>query len=205
VGGLNASTLVGGYRDGTSTRAFRYDSGTLTWLQPLGDANGFGMATGINNRGEVIGQSNGHAVAYANGGVRDLGAGIAKDVNERGIIVGQGADANGRPIAMMYGEVAMPFATPPYSTAIGVSNEGLVVGSGEGIGGWLLDGDTVVRMADMSAFAAAGWRKPEPTGVNDSGSIVGTATDAAGNLRAFVLVPMTRHPSKELRMVEAAR
>jgi probable HAF family extracellular repeat protein len=74
------------------------------------------------------------------------------------------------------------------------------VGSGEGIRGFLIDGDAVTRLDTLPAVVAHGWRRLEPTGINDRGWIVGTGSNADGDLRAFLLVPASEVRAKPVRL-----
>jgi hypothetical protein len=61
VGGIDASgVVVGSYREGSTTIAFRYADGVLQALAPPNSA-----ASGINSRGQVAGTSDGRAFLYA--------------------------------------------------------------------------------------------------------------------------------------------
>jgi len=98
-------------------------------------------------------------------------------------------DANGTPTPFAYTGTmrALPAAT--FSAAIAVNNRGQVVGSGEGTYGYLVDNGSVTRLDAIPAVASRGWRHLEPTGINDRGWIVGTATTPTGDLRGFLLMP----------------
>lgn len=204
IGSMNdAGTIVGAAKDGTTTRAFVYANGALQTLQPL-DGTGSSAATGINHRGDVVGRSGSRAFLFTSNTLADLGPGSARDINDRGTIVGQGSSANAQPVAVVYGRDAMPqsLEAPAYSTAIALNNGGQVVGSGEGIYGWVLDDGVYTRLADVPGVASAGYRRVEPTGINDKGWIVATASNAEGNLRALLLVPAGSSSTKALRLVE---
>lgn len=204
VGAINdAGTIVGAAKDGATTRAFIYANGAVQTLQPL-DPAGTSAATGINHRGDVVGRSGSRAFLFAYGTLADLGTGSARDINDRGTIVGQGASANAQPIATVYGHdvTPQPLEAPAYSTAIALNNGGQVVGSAEGLYGWVLDDGEFTRLADVPGVVAAGFRRVEPTGINEKGWIVATASNAEGNLRAILLVPATATKTKALRLVE---
>lgn len=196
VGGINAGgTVVGSYNDGASTRAFSYRDGVLKDLGNLGtNASTASSANAINARGQIVGNSNNHAFVYENGVMRDLGtlggaSSIAKGINDAGEIVGMAGDAHGAPTPFAYSTSMQALPAPTYSAAIAVNIKGQVIGSGEGIYGYLVDNGTVTRLDTIPAVSARGWRHLEPTGINDRGWIVGTATTPTGDLRAFLLVP----------------
>jgi len=190
-----AGTVVGSINDGASTRAFMYRDGVVTDLGNLGtDASAASSANAINAQGQIVGNSNNHAFRYQAGAMTDLGtlggsSSIAKGIDDRGDIVGMSADAHGTPTPFVYNGAMRALPAPTYSAAIAINNRGQVIGSGEGIYGYLLDNGTVTRLDTIPAVQAKGWRHLEPTGINDRGWIVGTATTSTGDLRAFVLVP----------------
>lgn len=203
VGGINdAGTVVGAYRDAGATRAFVFSRGMLQPIAVPGDAASSSAALGINKRGEVVGRTGARAFLYGDRGIEDLGAGTARAINDRGVIVGQSADGNAQPTAVVYGRGAIP--APAYSTAVAVNNRGQVVGTGEGIHGWLVDAEGFVRLDQLPAVIAKGFRRVEPTGINEQGWIVATASNADGNLRAIVLVPPEGPKGKPLRLLETA-
>jgi probable HAF family extracellular repeat protein len=190
-----AGIVVGSINDGTATRAFMYRDGIVTDLGNLGtDASASSSANAINARDEIVGNSNNHAFRYRDGAMQDLGtlggaSSIAKGIDDRGDIVGMSGDAHGTPTPFVYESVMQALPAPTYSAAIAINNRGQVIGSGEGIYGYLLDNGVVTRLDTIPAVQAKGWRHLEPTGINDRGWIVGTATTPGGDLRAFVLVP----------------
>lgn len=187
--------VVGSINDGGATRAFMYRDGVVTDLGNLGtDASASSSANAINAQGRIVGNSNNHAFVYENGAMRDLGtlggsSSIAKGIDDRGDIVGMAGDAHGTPTPFVYNSVIQALPAPTYSAAIAINSRGQVIGSGEGIYGYLLDNGTVTRLDTIPAVQAKGWRHLEPTGINDRGWIVGTATTPTGDLRAFVLMP----------------
>jgi probable HAF family extracellular repeat protein len=190
-----AGVVVGALREGTRTVAFKYEAGPVTPLVSLaGDASS--IANGINARGQVVGTANGRAVVYEGGGARDLGTlggngSSARGINDNGAIVGMSADANGQPQPFLFDGAMHPLPGPGYSGAVAINNRGQVVGSAEGTYGYLIENGQYTRLDTLPAVAAKGWRKLEPTGINDLGWIVGTATTPGGDLRAFILIPAT--------------
>lgn len=193
VGGIDGQgVVVGSYRDGTASHAFMFANGTLT---TLGDAKAESAATGINAHAQIVGRSNGRAFLYENGVMRDLGtlgggASGARDVNDLGQVVGMSADANGQPLSFIFDDAMHALPGPGYSSAVAINNRAQVVGSAEGTYGYLLEAGVYTRLDTLPAVVAKGWRHLEPTGINDKGWIVGTATASNGDLRAFLLVPV---------------
>jgi len=191
VGGINDSgVVVGSVSQGGSTHAFVYANGSLKVIG--GDA--VGEATAVNLRGQVVGTLSGRAFLYENGGVRDLGTlggfSSAKGLDDFGRVVGMSTDSHGTPYPFLWNNGAMQaMPGPSGSGAIDIDDAGLVIGSAEGTYGYFLESGTYTRLDTLPAVVQKGWRHLEPTGVNNRGWIVGTATDSSGNLRAFVLVP----------------
>jgi probable HAF family extracellular repeat protein len=196
VGDINdAGVVVGSYRSGTGTRAFIYRDGTLTDLGTLGEGvSAQNAATAINAREEVVGVSNGHAFLYADGTMRDLGTlgggiSIAKGINDRGQVVGMAFNALGQPGPFLFDGTMRALPGASESAAIAINDRMQVVGSGEGVYGYVVAGGNVTRLDAIPAVRAKGWHHLEPTGINARGWIVGTAMTAEGDSRAFLLVP----------------
>jgi probable HAF family extracellular repeat protein len=190
VGGINAAgVVVGSLADGTTTRAFVYANGAMTTLP--GE-----KAAAINSHGAIAGTANGHAFLYQGGVMRDLGtlggnASEARGLNDRGQVVGMSTDANGQPLSFLDDGAMSALPAPAYSSVAAINGRGQVVGSAEGTYGYLVDNGAYVRLDTLPEVASKGWRHLEPTGINDQGWIVGTGTNADGNLRAFLLIPAT--------------
>ena len=72
---------------GPLTRAFLWHDGASTQLATFGDS-GASSAYAINDGGQAVGASNGHAVLWDAGSVRDLGSGVATSINDRGQVAG---------------------------------------------------------------------------------------------------------------------
>jgi probable HAF family extracellular repeat protein len=73
------------------TRAFLFRDGASSELPTVGDS-GESYVYAINNAGKAVGSSNGRAVLWEAGAVRDLIDGIAFDINARGQVVGASGD-----------------------------------------------------------------------------------------------------------------
>lgn len=204
IGGINDAGAVAGTRTaGTSTRAFVFRDGVVNDLGTLDDRDPHARseATGINGRDQVVGSSNGRAFLHEAGRMRDLGTlggnnSAARGINARGEVVGGSANEFGAPSAFIYSETMKALPAPAYSSAIALNATRQVVGSGEGIRGFILEGSTTTRLEQIPAVVAKGWRRLEPTGINDRGWIVGTGENASGDLRAFLLVPSGTKPRR---------
>jgi len=192
VGAINDfNVVVGAAGSVGSGHAFIYANGSLTML---GDAAATSEATAVNLRGQVAGTIGGRAFLYDGGSVRDLGTlggfSSAKGIDDLGRVVGMSTDANGTPYPFLWTNGSMSVMPGPSgSGAIDIDDSGTVIGSAEGTHGYFLDNGTYTRLDSLPAVIARGWRHLEPTGINNRGWIVGTATDSSGNLRAFLLVP----------------
>jgi probable HAF family extracellular repeat protein len=153
----------------------------------------------------VVGTSQGRAFLYASGAIRDLGtlggnASFANGINSRGEVVGMSTNEFATPTPFVYHGTMRALPGASFASALAINNRGQVVGSGEGIRGFLIDGDQFIRLDTLPAVVAKGWRRLEPTGINDRGWIVGTATNPDGDLRAFLLIPSNEERTKPLRM-----
>jgi probable HAF family extracellular repeat protein len=192
IGDMNASGLVVGTREADGARqAFAYRDGVVTGL---GDASVPSEATAVNARGDIVGRANGRAFLFRDGAMRDLGTlggngSVARAINGTGDIVGQAANEYGQPTPFIYRGSMQALPGPAYSSAVAISASGRVAGSGEGVHGYVISGSTTTPLSELPAVTAKGWRKLEPTAMNDRGWIVGTAEDAQGDLRAFLLLP----------------
>jgi probable HAF family extracellular repeat protein len=138
---------------------------TLTDLGILGgDGSSFNFFGGINNRGQVVGQSatSGdvvHAFLYSDGQMIDLGTlggseSFASGINDRGQVVGSSS-------------IAGDTATHAFLYSDG-------------------------QMQDLNNLLApnSGWIVKEATGINDRGQIAGFGTLNGGPFRALLLTPV---------------
>lgn len=189
----DAGAIVGSYNDTGVERAFLYGDGKVTDLGPPGTP---GFATGVNASTDVVGSVNGRAFLYIGGTLRDLGTlggnnSVAKGINDRGQVVGFSSNSYGQPNPFIYEGAMRALPGGSYSEALGINNRVQVIGSGEGRYGYLIENGKVIALDTLPAVQAKGWHHLEPKGINDRGWIVGTAMNAQGDPRAFLLVPRT--------------
>jgi probable HAF family extracellular repeat protein len=183
--------VVGARASGGSTRAFVYRDGVLT---ELGPPSVRGEATAINARGQVVGSIDGRAFLYEDGALRDLGTlggsmSVARAINSSGEIVGQSSNEFGQPTPFIHRGAMQALPGPSYSSAVAISASGRVAGNAEGTYGYVVSGNAVTPLSELPSVVASGWRRLEPTAMNDRGWIVGTAENREGDLRAFLLLP----------------
>jgi len=109
-------------------------------LGTLGSPQDSSQATGINNRGDVIGWSDiqscfcSHAFLWRHGKMTDLAPlTAANDINDDGVIAGAGGTASGyRAFRWAHGK-ALNLGTlgGDFSQALGINDRGTVVGAGQ--------------------------------------------------------------------------
>ncbi len=146
-------------------------------------------AMGVNDRGDVVGQSGGHAVLWRDGRIVDLGTlggsySTAVDVNERGDVVGYGQVAGGggdHAFVWRGGRLIDLSPLPGFSSsyAFAVNDRGDVVGTSVGDRGinavlWRPDGTAV----DLTAQTGL----DEVTDLDNAGRLVGSVTPDGMNL-----------------------
>lgn len=183
--------LVGAMQDGTTsqfgganTRAFMWSNGVVT---DLGAPSGVTKAVGINRRGQIAVIANGKLFMYESGALRDLGVTVttASGFNDRGEIVGMTSFGHGPEPYIYDGVVRQIAGAYTYASAVGVNNMGQVLGSGEGVYGFLMEGGQVAR---LDTLLGAPWGHSEPIAINDRGWIVGHG-GSASDFHAFLMVP----------------
>jgi probable HAF family extracellular repeat protein len=196
IGGLSdQGVLVGGLDDGTTnsfggmnTRAFMYANGVFT---DLGAPSGWTYAIDINRTGQVAVFANGKLFMYENGVLRDLNASVtnAYGFNDRGEIVGMSSFGHGPEPFIWDGTVRQIPGGGSFAGAVGLNNMGQVLGSGEGVYGYVIEDG---RSYSTDGLLGAPWHHSEPKAINDRGWIVG---DSSGDMHAFLLVPKENAPA----------
>ncbi|WP_164932018.1 hypothetical protein [Janthinobacterium sp. 17J80-10] len=189
--------------------AVAYDRGAL---RPLN--NDMLAATGINDRGQIIGYKQvfdglpfrARAILLDNGKLTELGtldavpgrASIPAGINNAGEIVGTSSNLlTGFSQAFTYrnGKMANLGAQLGYATSEGkaINNFGDVVGAGtrpgkEGSQPFVYSKSGLTELNTLPAVLSAGWVLSEATGINDVGQIVGSGYKN-GQQRAYLLTP----------------
>ncbi len=190
-----------------------YSNGTTTDLGTLGGNSS--IAFGINNSGQVVGQSatagGGYdAFLYSGGTMNDLGtlpAGgttYGRAINSSGEVVGFAALPNGNDHAFLYSDDEMTdLGTLPggtFSQAVAINDEGEIVGTAwttptGGVVPVVFENGSLVNLDTCLINPPSGWRLGEAYAINDNGQIVCSAlySDEV-TTHAFLLTP-TPEPS----------
>jgi probable HAF family extracellular repeat protein len=219
----NSGEVTGGstipspaFYEHVTVHAFLYGGGKMRDLGTLGNAaysiNHHSAASSINDRGQVVGESDippgsffNHAFLYSGGTMRDLGAlgsdpsttySSASCINDHAQIVGSSATTpySGNYHAFLYsGTKMLDLGTLGGSTsyAYSINNSGAVVGESA-----TADGGQVAflyrggQMLDLNTLIApnSGVSLARATSINDAGQIVAWVNANGGRL--FLLTPV---------------
>ncbi len=175
---------------GSAAHAFLYSNGQMTDLGALpGNSNQGNVAYGINDSGQVVGNSGRHAFLYSNGQMADLGTlpgdvrSVAYGINTSGQVIGLSESSNGHEHAFLYsnGQMADLGTLPKYTDSIarGINDSGQVVGDSERPGirhaflysnGQMTDLGVLYSDTESLAF-----------GINNSGQVVGESASLLGS------------------------
>ncbi len=166
------------------TVSFIWEQGE--WQGPLFEPEdpraGPGNVYGINNRGQVIGASDGRALLWESGTITDLGPGTPTDINDRGQIVGmdQGGHAflweNGRTTDLGHG---WPIAINERGQVIGVRNSTDITRGPRGHG-------VVWQNGTKTDLGTLGGKWSIPTAISNRGQIIGYSSGKRGLQQAFL-------------------
>ena len=175
----------------------------------LGTLGGvFGLSNGLNNRSQVIGQSDlagdttAHPFFWDRGILTDIGTlggdnGSANGINEAGEVVGTADLADGTHHAFIWRRGRLTdvgtVGADPCSNGVTINSAGQAMGTSTDCHGNVLhlflweNGSTV----NLSALIRPGSdiTLTDPVMINDRGEIAGTGVTSDGNLRAALLVP----------------
>ena len=204
---------------------FLWDDGKMRDLGTLGGT--FGYPTWINNRGQVVGQSDlagdstAHPFLWDKGKLADLGTlggnnGQALWINEGGDVVGS-ADLPGSHthdgFLWKRGEMT-DLGTQdgdPCSVALSINSQGQIAGASTSCGeyqhAFLWENGGPMVDLNTLVYPASDLRVREGDDINEFGEIAGKAVLPNGDIHAVVLIPCDeKHPGEceDYSMIEAS-
>ena len=209
---INSSGQIAGNKYGNgithavvvSNAADVLTTATYTELSGLGGASTY--ANSINDNGQVVGNAQLadnmalHATLWSNGTVTDLGAGNAYTINNMGWIVG----SSNSHATLWSNSTVIDLGTlgGVYSFAYSINNAGLVVGSADTASNnqhaFLYNGTSLIDLNSYldASLVDSGWVLNTAKSINDSGSIVGTASNSILGIQsqAFLLSSVAAVP-----------
>jgi len=177
----NANQVAGGsYTSDYFLRPVIWDSaGSVSDLGVIDATRDTGWANDINDAGQVVGESSGHAFVWSTSwGMRDLGPGEAVAINSGGSVVVNGTD-RASSYVWRDGVGLSPLGLLPDWVSIfgaDINGSGQVVGGAMDIAGnrlpvlWNPDGSIVVLPKPPGAAPSYG----EAVAINDSGLVLGS-------------------------------
>jgi probable HAF family extracellular repeat protein len=195
---------------------FLWEKGKMIDLGTLGGTNGYPLS--INNRGQIVGQSDlagdqtWDAFLWDRGSLKDLGTlggqfSSAYWINDAGEVVGNSTlpgDQTWHPFRWKNG-VMSDLGTvggEPCGYAIGISSAGQVVGASydcnlSGYHAFLWENDSIVDLNDLIP-SGSDLHLGQAISMNDRGEIAGTGRLSNGNRQAYLLIPCDEsHPDVE--------
>ncbi len=196
---INDSGLIAGYgylAGNQNSRGFVYTNGSYTLLPSLGNST-YTVVNGMNNVGQVVGGSNGHAFVYAaaDGSMIDLGtfgrsSATANAINDHGDLVASSWNGGTDVQAHLYSNgsfITLPTFAGGTGVANDINNAGMVAGSSTiststqnqaSHGYTYLNGVVTEILPLASGGSSAG-------AINDWGEVAGSSHAADGDLRAY--------------------
>lgn len=156
----NLGQVVGSFTKSDGGHAFLDTNGTITNFA-LGEAAiNAGAATGINDRGQVVGQYTGY----------DFPGGVRTITEQFGFIDTKGTITH---LSLADGTAFLPTGINDFDQVVGTTTNGV---SG------VLD----LRTDRFTAIKVPGATSTDASAINNLGQVAGTYTDSAGNVHAFV-------------------
>jgi probable HAF family extracellular repeat protein len=213
AGAADTNATINPVTMNVTVHPFLWDHGTMTDLGTLGGT--FGLPGGLNNRGQVVGESNlpgdmsSHVFLWNAGApMRDLGSALGgsqsspSDINDAGDFVGQGLTAGDEKFHAFirkngtYTDLGrLPDLDDTCVGAFGINARDQVVGqvvenfcTGPRAHAFIWqDG----RMTDLNVFVPVGsdLTLVEVERINNRGELFGIATLPSGDFHAFLLIP----------------
>jgi len=183
---------------------YGYPGFTFLWDSTSGVTDlGFNTAFGINDAGQVVGNSHSHAFLWEDGEMFDLGtlggtSSGAYDINDAGQVVGTARTADEHYHAFLWdstnGMIDLGTLGGLYSRAYAINDAGQVVGSSEtasgGYGRFLWDNDNgMIELSDLLLDGSEWERLTYAMDINNYGQIVGTGL-INGENHAFLMTPV---------------
>lgn len=208
VAGQSLTNFIANETTGFPTQdPFLWDEAEMIDLGSLGGTNGY--PNSLNNRGQVVGQSNlagdqtFHPFLWDRGVLTDIGTfggdfGTANWLNDAGEIVGWAMYAGNQVFkAFRWKNGAMvdlgTVSGDSCGIAFGVNSAGQVVGSsgdcqGNGLHAFLWEDGHIVDLNSLIP-PGSGLQLKSATNINDRGEIAGTGVLVNGDQHAFLLIP----------------
>jgi probable HAF family extracellular repeat protein len=191
--GINdAGQIVGWYADSSGiTHGFVYDANGFTTLDSPWLPNGL---YGINNFGQIVGDSSSGGIEYSGGVFTTLaGTSGAFGINDQGQIVGNYLDSQGSQHGYLdnNGTLTTVDDNSPgasQTTAFGINNQSQIVGayttSTSGVNGFIDNAGAFTNLNDPSSN-----NYTLSSGINNEGQIVGYYVDSSGTQHGFLANP----------------
>lgn len=173
-------------------KSFLWRDGDIT---DLGTLSGYSLAYGINDHGQVVGNSDWHAFLWEDGAMTDLGTlgGLhseARAINDSGQIVGSAytADEKRRAFIWQDGEMTSIGVLSGHlaSHANDINDAGQVVGWSSSQDAWTGVRAFIWDEGKMTDLGSLGGDYTEAYAVNDDGWVVGESKTEDGNSCAFL-------------------